>query len=171
MAAVLNSSTGFLDFLKEQGKITPESYTAFSAEFAQADVGSLERALMERHILSEEDLAAVKAGGLGLEFIDLLGTKIDPETLNIIPKSVAENYGVIAYAQEGTALKIALLDPLNSAAVEAIGFLMAERNFQPTTAVTTKSSFTYALKQYGALKKEVAQVLEKAEEVKKEEVP
>lgn len=169
MRAVLNSSTGFLSFLQQEGKLTPESFTAFSTEFAQIDVGTLERALVERHILSEEELAAIKAKGLGMEFVDLIGTKINPDTLNIIPKSVAENYGVVAYAQEGTALKIAYIDPLNSAAVEAIGFLMAERNMQATPAVTTKSSYAYAVKQYGELKKEVAQVLETAKEEEVEE--
>ena len=163
MPAVLNSPTGLLDFLRQQGKVTPEVMTPLAAEFSASGIDDLERALVERHILSEEDLASVKAQALGMEFVDLMGMKMDPEVLNVIPKSVAENYGVVAYAQEGSVLKIAYLDPLNNSAVESIGFLMAERNLQASPAVTTMSSYQYAIKQYGALKKEVAQVLETTE--------
>lgn len=170
MPAVINNPAGLLGFLQQQGKIDEASYSALSAEFAQGGaVPDLERAIIERHMMSEEDLAAAKASALGMEFVDLLGTTIEPETLNLIPKSVAENYGVIAFGKEGTTLKVAYLDPLNSAAVEAIGFLMAERGMQAQMAVTTQSGYTYALKQYAALKKEVAQIVETAEVTEGEE--
>ena len=153
-----------LEILAGQGKIPKDVFVAMTAEFEKGDVFALEHALIERHLAVEEDLARAKAEALNLEFVDLLGRQIDPETLSIIPKTAAETYQAVAYELSGTTLKIAYVDPLNSSAVEAIGFLMAERNLQAVPAVTTLASFQLALKQYGTLKKEVATALESAQE-------
>ncbi len=153
-----------LEILAAQGKIPKDAFVALTTEFEKADVFALEHALIERHLVVEEDVARAKAEALNLEFVDLLGRQIDPETLSIIPKTAAETYQAVAYDLSGTTLKIAYVDPLNSSAVEAIGFLMAERNLQAVPAVTTLASFQLALKQYGTLKKEVATALESAQE-------
>jgi len=160
MPASLNNAIGLLDHLKSQGKLVAETYPALSAEFSGKPVAGLERALVERHLMTEEELGQVKATGLGMEFVDLVGKTIDPEIMNIVPKSVVENYKVVAFEKEGNQLKIAYVDPLSTPAVEAVGFLMAERNLQAVSFVTSMASYNYILKQYGELKKEVAHVLE-----------
>ncbi len=164
MAVGLMTSKGLLELLAGQGKIDKERFVALSSEFGKKGVELLEGALLERKIATEEDIARAKAEALDMEYVELLGLQIDPDVLNVIPRSVAETYQVLAYAQEGTKLRVAYVDPLNAAAVEAIGFLMAERNLQTLSAVTTLASFQIALKQYGTLKKEVATALESAEE-------
>ncbi len=163
MAGYMNAA-GLLERLAGQGKISKDVLAALSAEFARQDIEVLERALLDRALATEEDLARAKAEALGMAYVDLLGMKIDPETLSVIPKAAAETYQAVAYELSGTTLKIAYVDPLNAGAVEAIGFLMAERNLQAAPAVTTSSSFQLALKQYGTLKKEVATALESARE-------
>jgi type IV pilus assembly protein PilB len=169
MAVALKTAAGLLELLAGQGKLNKETFVALATEFAGQDADALERALLDRKLVQEEDLARAKAEGLGLEFVDLSGRQIDPDTLNIIPKTVAETYQVIAYEQSGTTLKVAFVDPLNSAASEAIGFLMAERNMQAVPSVTTQAAVTGMLKQYGALKKEVATALETAQEEREED--
>ncbi|HJV33137.1 MAG TPA: GspE/PulE family protein [Patescibacteria group bacterium] len=164
MAVALKTAAGLLELLAGQGKLSKETFVALATEFAGQDAEPLERALLERKLVQEEDLARAKAEALGIEFVDLVGRQIDADTLNIIPKTVAETYLVIAYEQQGTTLKVAYVDPLNSAAAEAVGFLMAERNMQAVTSVTTPTAVTAILKQYGALKKEVAVALETAEQ-------
>lgn len=163
MAGYMNSSA-LLELLAGQGKISKEAFVALSTEFASLEVEALERALLERKLVAEEDIARAKAEALGMAYVDLLGMELNPEALNIIPKSVAETYQAVAYDLDGTTLKIAYVDPLNAAAVEAFGFLLAERNLTAAPAVTTPSSFQLALKQYGTLKKEVATALESAQE-------
>ncbi len=163
MAGYMNAAR-LLELLVGLGKISQENFVALSAEFATKDVESLEHALLERKLVSEEDVARAKAEALGMTYVDLLGMEINPETLNIIPKSVAETYQAVAYELDGTTLKIAYVDPLNAAAVEAFGFLLAERNLTAAPAVTTPSSFQIALKQYGTLKKEVDVALQTAQE-------
>lgn len=163
MAGYMNTA-GLLELLVGQEKITKEAFVALSTEFASLEVDALERALLERKLATEEDIARAKAEALGMTYVDLLGMEIKPEALNIIPKTVAETYQAVAYELEGTTLKVAYVDPLNAAAVEAFGFLLAERNLTAAPAVTTPSSFQLVLKQYGTLKKEVATALESAQE-------
>lgn len=165
MAGYMNA-VRLLELLVGLGKISQESFAALSAEFANLDTESLERALLERKLASEEDIARAKAEALGMTYVDLLGMEINPETLNIIPKSLAETYQAVAYELDGTILKIAYVDPLNAAAVEAFGFLLAERNLTAAPAVTTLGSFQIALKQYGTLKKEVDVALQTAQEAR-----
>ena len=162
--AGLMTAKGLLEILAGQGKIQQDAFVALSTEFAKEDVDALEQALLERKLVMEDDLARAKAESLGMEFVDLLGRQIDPETLSIIPKTAAETYQAVAYEQVGTTLKIAYVDPLNASTVEAIGFLMAERNLQAVPAVTTAASFQLALKQYGTFKKEVATAIQSAQD-------
>lgn len=169
MPVALNTVAGLLEHLQGQGKLAGDAYSALSAEFSAKTLPELEKALIERHLMTEEELGQVKAAGLGMEFVDLVGKTIDPEIMNIIPKSVAENYKVVAYEKEENRLKVAYVDPLNTPAVEAIGFLMAERNLQAVASVTSMASYNFILKQYGALKKEVAHVLESAIEKEEDE--
>lgn len=164
MATGLKSASGLLEALAAQGRIDQPSFVSLAAEFASQEADALERTLLERKLMTEEGLAAAKAQALGLEFVDLVGKKIDPDTLNVIPKSVAETYQVVAYERDGTTLKVAYVDPLSAQASEAIGFLMAERNMTAVPAVTTPSAFMAALKQYGEAQKEVGEALVSAEE-------
>lgn len=169
MAVALKTAAGLLELLAGQGKLNKEAFVALNTEFSGQDAETLERALLDRKLVQEDDLARAKAESLGLEFVDLLGRQINLDTLNLIPKSVAETYQVLAYDLQGSAVKIAYVDPLNAAAVEAIGFLTAERNLQPTSAITTPAAFTAILKQYGTLKREVATAIESAEEEREPE--
>ncbi len=164
MALFVNNPEGVLDMLLARGAITQERRDALAGEFANAESSALEKAIVDRRILREEDLSRAKAEALGLEFVELIGRKIDPEVLNIIPKTVAENYQVVAYEADGPRVKVAYVNPLDSRAAEAIGYLMAERNMNAIPSVTPMSSFKDIMKQYGAFKKEVGAVLEEAKE-------
>ncbi len=169
MPVALKTAAGLLELLAGQGKLGKESFVALSTEFSGQDALNLERALVERKLVQEEDLARAKAEGLGVEFVDLIGRQVDAETLNIIPKSVAETYQVLAYELSGPSIKIAYVDPLDAGAVEAIGFLTAERNLQPIPGIITPTAFMAVLKQYGTLKREVATALETAKEEREPE--
>ncbi len=169
MAVPLKTAAGLLERLAGQGKLSKETFVALATEFSGRDAEALEHALLERRLVGEEDIARAKAESLDMEFVDLLGRQIDTDTLNIIPKSVAETYQVAAYELEGGKLKVAYVDPLNAAAVEAVGFLTAERNLQPIPVVVTPSAFQAILKQYGTLKREVAAAVKSVQEEREPE--
>jgi type IV pilus assembly protein PilB len=161
--AAITSVNGLLEYLRDRGTINADAFSSLATEFAGQDNATLEKALLERRLVKEDELAKTKAEAMGFPFVDLMGQKIDQEILNIIPKSVAENYQVLAYGKDGTQVNVAYVDPMNSQAVEAIGFLMAERSMVAMPAVTTPAGYRDIMRQYGALKKEVSAVLETAQ--------
>ena len=74
--------------------------------------------LIEHKFITEADLIEMLRIQLGIEFIDLADTKIDPELVNVIPKNIVKKYGIIPVRLEKDVLYLAMEDPLNFMAVE-----------------------------------------------------
>jgi len=62
-----------------------------------------------------------------LSVADIYGLKVDREVLNIIPKDVAENYLVVAFAKDGNVVKVAMLNPGDFRAREATNFVARQK--------------------------------------------
>ena len=74
--------------------------------------------LIEHKFITEADLIEMLRIQLGIEFIDLTNTNIDPELVNVIPKNIVKKYGIIPVRIEKDVLYLAMEDPLNFMAVE-----------------------------------------------------
>lgn len=150
----------FLDLLVKEKKLSSEQaktlidFESFSA---------LEDNLKKTGWLKAEDLARVKAKYFKLPYIDLLGEKIKPEIINQIPKALAENYQAITYNKDGKKLQVALIEPTDLKAREAVEYLAREKNLKVDFGVSSKAAFTEAFNQYSALKREVEEYLGVAE--------
>jgi len=150
----------FLDLLVKEKKLSSEQaktlidFESFSA---------LEDNLKKTGWLKAEDLARVKAKYFKLPYIDLLGEKIKPEIINQIPKALAENYQAITYNKDGKKLQVALIEPTDLKAREAVEYLAREKNLKVDFGVSSKEAFTEAFNQYSALKREVEEYLGVAE--------
>lgn len=101
---------------------------------------------------------------LGLSYVDLRDREIPEQVLFTIPQEVAERHRAIAYALRAHELSIALVDPSDSAAVQALEFLADEKGYAARFAVTSEASFASARRQYEALSRAVASALEVAKE-------
>lgn len=113
-------------------------------------------------VTKTEDLAKEKAKFFGLAYVDLSAVRIDPAVLAIIPKNVAENYQVLAFERDAATLSVALVDPKNSQAQQALEVLGSQLNLRIRYYVTTAAGFQTAFNQYGLLKREVSEVIEVA---------
>lgn len=60
--------------------------------------------------LKHSDLKRIQAYVVGIPFISLIGEKIDPNILLLIPEPIARNYNIIAYKRHGDELEAAMLD-------------------------------------------------------------
>ncbi len=60
--------------------------------------------------LKHSDLKRIQAYVVGIPFISLIGEKIDPSILSLIPEPIARNYNIIAYKKHGDELEAAMLD-------------------------------------------------------------
>ncbi len=125
---------------------------------------SLEDVLRAKALLTEDKLAQVRAEALGLPFISLTGKKIDKTLIEIIPSAVAEKHQAICFEKSGTVLSVALVEPTDPAAREAVDFIGRQNGLTTKYFLTTHDDFQKAFNQYGAVAVEVEEALKAAKE-------
>jgi len=142
----------------EKGMITQEQYRALIEESAKSE-RSIEDSVLIGGYINEEKLAQVKGELLNIPYINLANVSIPREFLKIIPRKVSENYGIIAFERDGNAVKIAMVDPQNFKAIEAVEFLGKEENLELEYFIISNEGFKKALKQYEVLSEEAEEAL------------
>ncbi len=95
--------------------------------------------------------------------VDLTSQAIDLETLRVIPEEVARNYQLIAFARAENELSVALADPGNAQAMEAVNFLVKGKGWKARFFTLAPEQLQTALKKYQVLGEEVKEVLAVAE--------
>ena len=87
----------------------------------QKDTGQrLGTVLVEHGFISETQLIDVLKMQLGIDFIDINKETIDPSLASVVPKSIAEQYHVVPIKVEKDKLILAMEDPLNFRALQAV---------------------------------------------------
>jgi hypothetical protein len=76
--------------------------------------------LFEMGLISSFDLASVLAARLGVPFVDLDDTEIDPRAVAKIPSAVARRAYAVPLSLEGNRLRVAIADPTNDEAVSDV---------------------------------------------------
>lgn len=83
-------------------------------EYAKSSNLSLGEALVEKDVLTDENLGLLIADFLKLPFIVLTKTAIPEDVFHIIPERIARLHKVIVFARDITGIKLAMNDPNNS---------------------------------------------------------
>ena len=136
-----------------------------AGQYAQAEKEARQRrlpivsVLEEKGYVKDEDLAKVRSEVFQIPYVDLHGRVISSDLLNIVPREIARNYQMVAFAKEGRKISVALLDPANFRALEAIEFIARNNNFVLDYHVASYSSIASLLKQYASLSSEVEEAL------------
>lgn len=139
-------AAGFERFLVDHGFLTNQAHdrlqevkqkSGSQTVFSPGEIASL---LIAEKLLDEEDVAKARAAFLNLPYIDLRQTQIVPTVLNIIPEESRHFYNMIPFELDGKNLKVALTDPGNLQALEALEFLGQKQNFQIHIYVASGSS-------------------------------
>lgn len=76
--------------------------------------------LVEHGFINETQLIEVLRMQLGIDFIDLNKTKIDPYMASVVPKNIAVKYHVVPVRKENGTLVLAMEDPLNFQGLEMV---------------------------------------------------
>lgn len=76
--------------------------------------------LLENHYINETQLIEVLRIQLGIDFIDLNKTKIDPYMAGAVSKVIAQQYRVVTFRKEKNVILLAMEDPLNFRALETV---------------------------------------------------
>ncbi len=99
--------------------ITPEQLNE-ALEIQKNKGGRLSSIIVKSGFVRESDLVFALSQGLDLPLIDLRRIRINPEVLNIIPAKICRHYQIIPISQIGKTLTIAMADPLNIFAIDAL---------------------------------------------------
>src|SRR6185437_9093230 len=84
------------------------------------DLGQL---LVAQKALDEEDLAKARAAFFNLPYADLRQVQVPPSVLSLIPQEAVNFYNFVPFELAGRNLKVAITDPSNLSALEALEFL------------------------------------------------
>ncbi len=89
-------------------------------ELQKLSGAKLIRILVDEGMISEKDLMLLLSTELGIPVLDLNAYKVDPKVLKLIPKKVAERYGIIPVSQIGNIISLAMSDPLDMVAMDDV---------------------------------------------------
>lgn len=131
-------------FLIDAGLIKKEDFEKIE-EKAKKTKKTVEDLLVCEGLVSEENLIKMKAYILGIPYIDLEKTKVDPKVLRIIPEPIARTHNIVAFRKKGNQLEVAMLDPQDLITIE---FLKKTTNLKILPRLTNSKGIKNILRQY-----------------------
>jgi len=93
--------------------------------------------LIERNYITEEQLLMVLAEQMGYQYVNLTMEPISVATFNVIPIGICKEHNVVAVSKDGGVLKVAMVDPLDLNAMDAVQEATGMR-VQPVFATNQK---------------------------------
>lgn len=107
------------DVLSDAGLITDEQLTHALAQQKETK-RRLGDELIAQGVITEAELIEALQMQLGIEFIDLSQIDLDPEMSRVVSKNVARQYNVVPVRVTPEDVYLAMSDPLNFMAIEAV---------------------------------------------------
>lgn len=115
------------------------------AEYAKNSTSSFENVLIERDIISDQNLGLLIADFLKIPFVILSNISISEEVFRIIPQKIARKQKVIAFARDEHGIKIAMADPTN---LEVRDLIAKKTGQRVTVSFATERDIDNALRIY-----------------------
>ncbi len=134
------------DLLVNAGVISDEQLSDMLKR--QKETGKrLGETLIDEGVITERQLINALTVQLGVDFIDLSELELDPELVNLVPRSLAKKYSVVPVRARGDELSLAMADPLNFIATEEVGAASRKRI---VPMIATQAAVNHAISQlYG----------------------
>ena len=149
-------------FLLDKKLLQPEQLQPLIDE-AKKTGKNPEDIIVKQGLLSAKDLASAKGELYGLPFANLEEMQVPFEVLNTIPMAVAQNYSLVLFEKKGKDAKVALVDPSDFRAIEAIDFWAKSEGYAFKLYITTPAGYRNVLKGYTEFKHEVKEALKQLE--------
>lgn len=109
---------------------------------AEEENKELDKTIVELGYISEKEIYQILAEELGFEFVDLSEVELKSELAQFLPDNLAKRYNAVPIKLEGDKLVVALLDPLDTNAVDDI---MLMTGLQVETVMATESDIKRAI--------------------------
>ena len=115
--------------------------------------------LVNKGLISEDDLRRIQAYMLGIPFVNLKGEKIEFDVLSMIPEPLARSHNIVAFRKNATDLEVAMLDTDDLAAID---FIKKKVHLKILPRLSARESIKAALLLYQrSLKAEFGDIIEK----------
>jgi len=124
--------------------ISQEDFNLVKKE-AETDKTLLENLIVEKDLISDEELGKLLADEFGFPFVNLRKLKINKEILEIIPEIVAKKQGYIVFDKTKEGLKVAMSNPEN---LELQGFIERKTGEKVIPYFATLKDIQGSLKSY-----------------------
>jgi type IV pilus assembly protein PilB len=166
--AELVKTDSFETFLVEHGFITQALYDKVKAQSQQSGKTVVD-ILAGEQMLSSETLAQAKGAFLNIPYINFSEKKVPPELIDLLPEETYKFYRFFAFENDGKNLKVAITDPTNIQALEALEFVSEKKGFSIQLYVTDEESFQKIIREHDNINKLVGRALADIEEKEKQE--
>jgi len=110
---------------------------------------------------------AQKAEFLGLPFLEKAPEKISPNIISIIPRDVAKKHKMASFEKSDGILKVAMVDPQNIDALNALRFIAEKENLEIETYLISEEVFSEMFESYVGSEE---MIKEAVKSLKKEEI-
>ncbi|MDH5532956.1 MAG: ATPase, T2SS/T4P/T4SS family [Candidatus Pacebacteria bacterium] len=165
--SVVSSPQSVADVLVAKGLITQEQINQVTLEQAGTSK-TIPQIILEKQLVSEEDLTRAKSELNNIPFIDIAQTGASPESLSLIQESVARRYHLMPFTHDKAAgtISLAMSDPLD---MTAIDFARQKTGLEiiPFYAVPSELERSLTERYAQSLSSEVSQALEESTQVRK----
>ena len=158
----------FESFLLEKGFISKEDLIKARAESVTAHKNLFDYLVVERFI-GEEELTSARGLFFNLPYVDLRNKSIQKELLEIASKDTVYTYKFVPFELKDNLLKVALTDPTDLGALEALEFLSQKKKFKVELYITSYASFRAVFRKSENITKEVTEALSEVAEKEEEE--
>ncbi|HEV2211495.1 MAG TPA: ATPase, T2SS/T4P/T4SS family [Verrucomicrobiae bacterium] len=116
-------SNPLLSLVKEQGLVDDLQYEEVAGEFKRSGK-PVHQILQDFGIMDADTILQVIANHLSTEVVTVREAELTPQVLQAVPAKTARMYGCIPIALNNSTVQIALIDPLNPARVDELGFVL-----------------------------------------------
>lgn len=154
----INPAEGFDQFLVKNGFVKPQTMAELQS-MQKTSGQSFGQLIVSQKVLAEEDLAKARAAFFNIPYIDLKLLQVPPQVLALIPQESMNFYNFAPFDLQGRILKVAITDPSNLSALEALEFLGQKQNLQVQLYLASESSVDVASGKKRNLKKVVGEAL------------
>lgn len=145
-----------LEALKKRKAIDEDDIEFVRSESEKTKKDPIE--IIER-LVSSSELARAKSEIFNIPYIDLVGLNIPPKVLQEIPIEAVSFYKFIPFARSGNTIKVAMVDPLNIEAQEALKFITHRNQLKTQIYIVSTDGFNQVYRQYRTLLSEVGEAL------------
>ncbi len=109
-------------FLVQNGFLKPEQLEEAKKVQKQTNNPDLGRVLIDLGMVGEREVYKARAQETGEMFVDLDNVTIESSAINVVPDRIVRQHNVIPVKKEGTTLWLAMTNPTNLEAIDAVRF-------------------------------------------------